>query len=141
MENFDDFSFVANEFSNGFGDFDSFPPLWFKIIFGAVFLLIAGTILYSIISRAKDRSKPVIPVRAKVVEKRTDVHGHDHSWTTYYATFELENGTRMELELPDNKAGFIIKGDEGILSFQGKLFVSFQVQQKAFNAEKDIWNQ
>lgn len=94
------------------------------LMIGAVFVFIISQIVIKGVKYAGDKGKPIIPTQAKVVDKRTHVRG-DHAFTTYYATFELENGERLELEIPSNKIGYIVEGDHGILSFQGELFVSF----------------
>lgn len=108
----------------GFGEFDfMFTVIPVIVVFGFVFIF--GMIIYQLVSTARDKTKPIIPVRAKVIAKRTHVWG-DNSRTNYYATFELENGQRIEFSIPDNKAGYIIEGDSGILSFQGNLFVKFE---------------
>lgn len=71
-----------------------------------------------------------------MVAKRTNVNHHHHNHdghihhstsTTYYVTFEFITGQRMELKVPRNKFGYIVEGDEGLLQFQGRLFVSFEV--------------
>lgn len=90
-----------------------------------IFAVILGLITKQGLSYAKDRQKPVIPVRAKILAKRTHVWG-DNSSTNYFATFELENGERMEMQVPDNRIGYMVEGDQGTLSFQGNLFVSFE---------------
>ncbi len=89
------------------------------------FIFVIGSFIKQGVNYAQDKQKPVIPVRAKIVAKRTDVWG-DHSHTTYYATFELDNGERMELTVPDHHIGYMVEGDQGTLSFQGQLFVSFE---------------
>ena len=98
-------------------------------------MLFRSTIIYNAVNVAKDRRQPVIPVRAKVIAKRTqvrgrgtqhnDIHMQSHTSTSYYATFELENGERMELAIPSHQIGYLVEGDRGILSFQGRLFVKF----------------
>lgn len=114
----------------GFGGFDIMFTI-VPIIIAMGFIFVFGSIIYRGVSIAKDKTKPIIPVRAKVVSKRTQVNGghisHDdmHASTYYYATFEFENGERMELAVPSHKVGYIIEGDTGILSFQGSLFVKF----------------
>lgn len=90
-----------------------------------IFMLIIGTAFANGIKYAKDKKKPIIPVEAKIVTKRTEVWG-DHSNTSYYVTFELLNAERMELKVHDNQYGFLVEGDKGILSFQGDIFVSFE---------------
>lgn len=95
------------------------------IIMLVMFVFVFGIIIYRVISTAKDKTKPIIPVRGKIVSKRTRITGQ-HSSTSYYATFELENGERMEFAIPSHQAGFLVEGDSGILSFQGSLFVKFE---------------
>lgn len=45
--------------------------------------------------------------------------------TSYYATFEVESGDRMELQLSGQEYGQLAEGDTGVLSFQGTRFLSF----------------
>ena len=89
------------------------------------FIFVFGTIIHRGMSVAKDKRKPIIPVHAKVLTKCTQVNG-DHAYTYYYATFELENGERIEFAIPSHQIGYIIEGDTGTLSFQGNLFVKFE---------------
>ena len=113
--------------------FDIFP-----ILFGIVFLLIAGVIAITAIKGIgqwnKNNHAPRLTVQASIVAKRyhtfhhhhgTDVHMH-HSSTTYYATFQVESGDRMELLIPSNQFGYLAEGDTGKLTFQGTWFLSFE---------------
>lgn len=139
-----------NQFGfNGFGGFHMFDILFaiIPIIVLLGFVFVFGSIIYRGFSVLKDKSKPIIPARAKVVSKRTHVggsrrgHGHygnhqhigdvslghgQHTRTEYYATFELENSERIEFLIPRDKVGYLVEGDSGILSFQGNLFVKFE---------------
>ena len=112
--------------------FDIFP-----IIFSIMFLLIAGVIVYTIIRGFsqwnKNNHSPRLTVQATVVAKRhhtshhhhsTEMHMH-HSSTSYYATFQVESGDRMELLIPSTQFGYLVEGDRGMLSFQGTRFISF----------------
>lgn len=116
-------------------------PLGFDLMFAvvpmmmfAVFVFVFGSIIYNALNVAKDKRKPIIPVNAKIVSKRTQMRGghsshnnmHSHGRTYYYATFELENGERMELSIPSHQIGYLVEGDEGVLNFQGNLFVKFE---------------
>ena len=117
-----------------FGGFDIMFTI-VPIIIGLGFIFVFGSIIYRGISIAKDKTKPIIPVRCKIVSKRTqvrgghtshdDMHAHSQGSTYYYATFELENSERMELAIPSHQIGYLVEGDTGILSFQGNLFVKF----------------
>lgn len=44
------------------------------------------------------------------------------SYTTYYVTFEVESGDRIELIVPDREYGLMVEGD------QGTRYISFDRQ-------------
>ena len=119
----------------GFGGVDEFMFNFVPLFVIGFFVFIFGIIIYSIIESVKNKQKPIIPVRAKVVAKRTKVSGGSHTSdnnmhtsasTYYYATFEFENGERMELSIPADKIGYLIEGDMGTLSLQGDSFTKFE---------------
>ena len=62
------------------------------------------------------------------VYKRQTEHSRRHasSRTYYYATFQVESGDRMELEVPDMEYGLLVEGDRGRLTFQGTRFQGFR---------------
>lgn len=108
----------------------------FPIIFFLVFGIIVFTAVKGIQQYTHNNKQPIIPVTAKVVAKRHDVsHNHHHdsstnsmhhsSSTWYYVTFEMTNGQRMELQVPNREFGMLVEGDEGTLQFQGTRFISF----------------
>lgn len=106
----------------------------FPILFTIVFIFIFGTIVFSAIRGAlewnKNNNSPVLTVEAKVVTKRTNVSNHAHqnhisSRTTYYVTFEVESGDRIELMLPAEEYGMLVEGDMGKLTFQGKRYKGY----------------
>ena len=51
--------------------------------------------------------------------------GHTSTSTTYYVTFEVCSGDRMELRLQGHEYGLIVEGDRGELTFQGTRFLGF----------------
>ena len=101
----------------------------FPILFFFAFCFIFGMIISTLIKNARqDRSNnnsPRITAEASLVTKRTHVRG-DHAHTTYYATFQFESGDRLELEIPNNRFGYLVEGDKGKLTFQGTRFLEFQ---------------
>ena len=113
--------------------FDIFP-----VIFSVMFLLIAGVIVITIIRGItqwnKNNHSPRLTVQATSVAKRhhTSHHHHGagmhmhHSSTSYYATFQVESGDRMELLIPSTQFGYLAEGDTGRLSFQGTRFLGFE---------------
>lgn len=45
--------------------------------------------------------------------------------TTYYVTFQVESGDRMEMSVSGSEYGTLAKGDKGKLTFQGTRFLTF----------------
>ena len=83
----------------------------------------------------RNNNSPRLSVDAKIVDKRshTSHHHHNHnghmhtsSSTSYYVTFEVQSGDRMELKVPRSEFGLLVEGDEGVLSFQGTRYLGFE---------------
>lgn len=110
-----------NLFNPGFGLMFTIIP----VLVALGFIFVIGSLVFRGAKYAKDKTKPIIPANAKIVSKRTHVWG-DHSHTMYYATLELDNGVRMELQIPNQEIGYLAEGDSGTLEFQGDIFVSFK---------------
>ena len=117
----------------------------FSLLFPLVFLLALGTILFTLVGNLrtwnKNNHSPRLTVQAAVVAKRTQVSRHRHanagdatgahgcttgSVTTYYVTFQVESGDRMELQVDSAEYGMLVEGDTGKLSFQGTRYLGFQ---------------
>ena len=115
----------------------------FPILFIVVFCLVIGMFLYAIVNGVKEKrandAAPVLTVEAVVKTKRMDTYhrspthdadGHMTSsgsyHTSYYATFEVESGDRIELEVSDFEYGQLAEGDRGKLTFQRKRFLNFE---------------
>lgn len=117
----------------------------FSLLFPLVFLLALGTILFTLVGNLrtwnKNNHSPRLTVQAAVVAKRTQVSRHRNanardatgahgyttsSVTTYYVTFQVESGDRMELQVGGAEYGMLVEGDTGKLSFQGTRYLSFQ---------------
>lgn len=120
-------------FGMGFHTFDMF-----SIVFSLFFLLVLGIFVFVFIQMFsqwnKNNHSPRLTVDATIVAKRnhisrhhhgTDMHMH-HTTSTYYVTFQVDSGDRMELLVPGNQFGLLIEGDHGKLSFQGTRFLSFE---------------
>lgn len=114
----------------------------FPILFGLVFCLVMGMFIYAIVHNVKEKrandAAPVLTVEALVKTKRMDTYhtsptydgdGHRTSsgsyHTSYYATFEVESGDRLELQVSDYEYGQLAEGDRGKLTFQRKRFLQF----------------
>ncbi len=108
----------------------------FEIIFFLMFFLVFGVFLFNIIRGitewGKNNASPRLIVDATIVTKRdhrTRHHhgnGHSHTSSTYYVTFEVESGDRMELRVDGTEYGMLAEGDRGRLSFQGTRYLSFE---------------
>ena len=112
----------------------------FQILFLLVFGLAVGISLVSLIRGArqwnKNNQSPRLTVSARVVAKRADVSrrrnldsdrmAHTSSYTTYYVTFEVESGDRLELTMDGSQYGLLVEGDRGNLTFQGTRYLGFQ---------------
>lgn len=120
-------------FGMGFHTFDMF-----SMVFSLFFLLVLGIFVFVFIQMFsqwnKNNHSPRLTVDATIVAKRnhisrhhhgTDMHMH-HTTSTYYVTFQVDSGDRMELLVPGNQFGLLIEGDHGKLSFQGTRFLSFE---------------
>ena len=125
---------------SGFDGFGGFGGLdLFEIMFTIVFLLVIGTfvviLVKSIAEWNKNNHSPKLTVPAAIVAKRTNVsrhrhggvngHHHHHTSTSYYVTFQVESGDRMEFHISGQEFGLLIEGDRGNLSFQGSRYLGF----------------
>jgi hypothetical protein len=108
-------------------------------IFGAIVPILVITIFIVVFVKIisqwhKNNNSPRLTVDAKVVSKRTSVshhhHGTDHmshhTSTSYYVTFEVMSGDRMELHMSGQEFGLLVEGDQGKLTFQGTRYLEFQ---------------
>lgn len=107
-------------------------PLFFMFIFG----MLIFTVVRGIMQWNYNNHQPVLKVDAIIVAKRSHTshhHHHDHnsishstSSTSYYVTFEVESGDRMEFGLSDTEYGMLAEGDRGKLTFQGTRYLGFE---------------
>lgn len=115
-------------FEVGFGMFGVMFFLVFAMFF-AVFILI---LVKGLKQWNQNNHSPRLTVPVTVVSKRTrhshHAGEHHHSSTSYYVTFQVESGDRMELHLGGSQFGLIVEGDKGLLTFQGTRFLDFQRQ-------------
>ena len=113
----------------------------FQIMFSLVFFLVIGTFIVIAVKGIQEWNKnnhsPRLTVPATVVAKRTNVSHHHHNHggtgmhhtthsTTYYVTFQVESGDRMELHVAGHEFGMLIEGDRGELTFQGTRYLGFE---------------
>ncbi|MDD6036100.1 MAG: DUF2500 domain-containing protein [Lachnospiraceae bacterium] len=86
----------------------------------------------------KNNHSPRLNVDATVVAKRTDIshssghHDHSagmhtdgHTSTSYFVTFQVRSGDRIEFHVSGEEYGLLAEGDYGDLSFQGTRYLGF----------------
>ena len=115
----------------------------FSFLIFIVFIGVFGIIIASFVREGKrwhkNNQSPRLTVEATVVAKRTNYTRHSsgehhtsHTTSTYFATFQVASGDRMELQMPGQEYGLIIEGDFGDLTFQGTRFLSFARKVKSY---------
>lgn len=124
----------------------------FDLIFSLVFIMIFGMIIVMIVRGIgewnSNNQSPRLTVLAKVVARSTRVSQHHHNnagdvtgaqgfhtttSTSYYITFEVESGERMELRVSRSDYGMLAEGDYGRLSFQGTRYLGFEREQESWH--------
>ncbi len=131
---------MVNETSWNFGG--GMSPLMIALI--AIFaLLLVGTIGRALFIWIRNNNSPRQTVNARVVTKRMKVSGHggtvvgtntamnrmgSSTYTRYFVTFELEDGSRLELGMKDAAYGMLAEGDQGVLTYQGTRYLGFELK-------------
>ena len=124
----------------GFGGDPGFDVTFsiMRIMVPVIFVLVFGIIIVTMVRGVgewnKNNQSPKLTVPVTVVAKRSDVHrGIEtmHTFTSYYVTFQVESGDRMEFEVSDMEYGMLAEGDRGMLTFQGTRYLSFQWNESA----------
>lgn len=115
---------------------DGFISIFF-LLFIVAFVAILGMILVTFVRELSQRNRnnhsPRLTVEATVVAKRQSFSSHRsggemHTTTStrYFATFQVESGDRMELQMSGQDYGMLVEGDRGRLTFQGTRYLDFQ---------------
>ena len=124
----------------GFGGYPGFGMTFsiMRIMVPVIFVLVFGIIIVAMVRGIgewnKNNHSPKLTVPVTVVAKRSDVHrGIEtmHTFTSYYVTFQVESGDRMEFEISDMEYGMLAEGDSGELTFQGTRYLNFQRNESA----------
>lgn len=129
----------------GFSSFDSFDSIMFTIVPVIVvigFIVVIGSFIVMAVRGAaqwnRNNQSPRLTVDAELVSRRTEVstfhHGghngtdmcHTSSSTTYYVTFQVDSGDRMEFSVSGQEYGLLAEGDRGKLTFQGTRYLGFE---------------
>ncbi|MGF9713218.1 DUF2500 domain-containing protein [Paenibacillus sp. JMULE4] len=118
----------GDPFSGSFGG----PPPVFSMMFTLITTLIVGVALFilgrGVYTWMSNNACERITKPAFVVSKRTRVSGGEHTsaHTSYYVTFEFDQGERREFHVRPGDYGLLAEGDQGQLSYQGTRFLEFQ---------------
>lgn len=110
-----------------------------------MFIIVVGIIIFSlvrgIITWNKNNQSPRLTVSVVVAAKRENITHHQHAnvgdlssahgfhtttSTSYYVTFLVESGDRIELCVSGTEYGMLVEGDTGRLTFQGTRYLSFE---------------
>ncbi|MCJ8012459.1 DUF2500 domain-containing protein [Paenibacillus sp. KQZ6P-2] len=115
-----------------FDFFGKVMPIFFVVVIGII-VLSAGR---GLMQWGRNNNQPVLTVDSRIVSKRTEIkqhHHHEpndymssHTNTTYFITFEVESGDRMEFHVDGQQYGICAEGDLGKLTFQGTRFKGFE---------------
>ena len=120
----------------------------FPLLFLAVFILIASIVVKGVAQWSKNNNSPRLTVACVIVDKRTEAtiqqmtvagdasgaHGfHTTTDTTYYVTFQVESGDRIELRVSGREYGQLAEGDQGKMTFQGTRYLGFERKQGEYN--------
>lgn len=113
-----------------FEDFIATGNILFAIvptIFAIILGIIVVRIIKGLIKWSKNNNQPRLSTPAKVVAKRTSVHGggNTRAYNHYYVTFEFPSGERTEFQVNGEQFGMLIEGDNGELQYQGTRYLGF----------------
>ena len=122
----------------GFGLIGSVFPFLFIAVFVIVIVMFVVTAVKGLSQWHSNNQSPRLTVEAEIVSRHEDVSVHHHNTgdgmdhvshsTTYYVTFQVASGDRMEFQVPRREYGFLVEGDRGRLTFQGARYQGFQRQ-------------
>ena len=123
---------MTNGLGMGLGGFGK----TFMLLFTLAFVSILGVFLVMLVRGvgqwSKNNRSPQLTVGALVTAKRTHVSHHRQTArsTAYYATFQVQSGDRMEIQISGSEYGLLAEGDRGYLTFQGTRYLGFEREQQ-----------
>lgn len=104
-------------------------PIFLALMIGIV-AVSAGR---GLLQWSRNNKAPLQTVPARIVSKRSEVKQQQtqddaasRTSTTYYLTFEDEEGTRIEFKVDGSEYGMSAEGDRGVLTYQGTRYRGFQ---------------
>jgi Protein of unknown function (DUF2500). len=116
-----------------FYGFDSIYILIIMLVGVVLVSMISFIIIRGIIQWHNNNKAPFLTVNSIIIAKRKYIsttnytnNNNNKVDTTYYITFEIEDGNRIEFCVPDSKYGLLVEGDKGLLSFKGTRYKGFE---------------
>ena len=120
----------------GFSSFENMFTIVLVIVVIGFIVVIGSFIVMAVRGTAqwhRNNQSPRLTVEATVVAKRQSFSSHRsggemHTTTStrYFATFQVESGDHMELQMSGQDYGMLVEGDRGRLTFQGTRYLDFQ---------------
>jgi hypothetical protein len=107
-------------------------PIFLVVMIG----IVAVSVGKGLVQWSRNNNSPMLTAPAQIVSKRTEIRqqqlqdegGSSRTSTTYYLTYELGDGARMEFKVDGNEYGMSAEGDRGLLSYQGTRYHGFRRQ-------------
>lgn len=125
--------FGFSSFENMFTIVSVIVVIGFIVVIGSLIVMaVRGTAQWN-----RNNQSPRLTVDAELVSRRTEVSTFHHgghngtdmcrtsSSTTYYVTFQVDSGDRMEFSVSGQEYGLLAEGDRGKLTFQGTRYLGF----------------
>jgi len=116
-----------------FSPFDNFMFNAVPIIVITFFIIITCIIVTGIVKGIRENIRnskmEEVTIPARIITKRTHVWGgtgNSSAHTSYYVTFEDENGERIEFSVSSSFYSMHAEGDTGMLTHQGTRFINFE---------------
>lgn len=120
----------------GFGFFESVFPVLFGLTFVVILGVFVAALARGLLTWNRNNRSPVLTVEAILAGKRIQVSGHrhaagneagfSHTGTSYFLTFQVESGDRLEFQVDGGEYGQLMEGDRGRLTLQGTRYQGFQ---------------
>ncbi|GEM_PF-1822771 len=80
----------------------------------------------ALVQWTRNNNSPIATMPVTLVSKRSeDRRRQQHRSTSYYVTFEDENGGRIEFLVSGSEYGMLAEDDTGDLTFQGTRYLDF----------------
>lgn len=118
---------------------------WLIVILLSIYVIAMWGVLFYIIRRGlgpyfKSKRQAKTSVNAVIKGKIGEQGFHSLSWQTEtirkLIVFECEDGVEREYDVPDEVWDWTEDGADGVLTYQGELFIDFQARRPILNIDK-----